>query len=201
MKIAESATISAPADSVWAALTDPAVLAAAIPGCDAIKPTSPGHWRFALTMSVASFHGTITGDATLTDRQEPSTLTVCARGAGEPGTVAVTVRIALAPGPDNSTELSIDADAAIGGQVAGVGQRVLASAGARMGGQFLGTLDQILSGNGVVSPGPPQPARSSGLPPATDSETRSILPGVLAGGAAGAVAGFVAARLIARRGR
>jgi carbon monoxide dehydrogenase subunit G len=200
MKISDTATVHAPATEVWAALTDPAVLAAAIPGCELLEPTGPGSWRFTLTARVASIDGTLAGDATITHRQERTSVTLSASGAGGPGTVTATIRITLTPGADGTTDLSYDADAAIGGQLAGVGQRMLASAATRMAGQFASALGQILTRNGAVSASRPPGARPAGLQPATLA-ARSFLPGVLAGGAAGAVAGFVAARLIARRSR
>src|SRR6516225_7547604 len=114
MKISDTATMHAPAAQVWAALTDPAVLAAAIPGCERLELASPGNWRFTLTTGVASMHGTIRGEATVPDRREQASLTIDARGAGGPGTVTATVRLALAPRADDTTELSCDADVEIG---------------------------------------------------------------------------------------
>ena len=201
MKIGDTATLHAPADEVWAALTDPTVLAAAIPGCQRLEPAGPGVWRFTLTADVASMHGTFTGDATVSERREREHVTVTARGAGGPGGVTATVRVALAPGADETTELSYDADATIDGQLAGVGQRMLASAATRMASQFLTALSQVLTRNGADSLDPATAARTAPAQPSPNAAALTFLPGVLAGGAAGAVAGFVAAWLIARRGR
>src|SRR5215469_7977764 len=128
MKITDSAKINAPIGEVWAALTDPAVLATAIPGCELLEPTATGSWQFTLTARVASIDGTLAGDATVTDRQEQTSVTLAARGAGGPGTVTATIRITLTPGAAGTTDLSWAADAAIGGPLAGIGQRMLTSA-------------------------------------------------------------------------
>jgi carbon monoxide dehydrogenase subunit G len=212
MKVSGSATMHAPAGEVWAALTDPAVLTATIPGCDRLERRGPGSWQFALSGGIASNQGTFTGEATVSDREEPASITVSARAAGGPGTVTATVRVELAQGADGTTELSYDAEATVGGQLGSAGQRMLASAASRLATQFLTALDQFLTRNGAIAaspagaarPAPPQPAQAGepALPePATDLTAPSYLPGVLAGAVAGAVAGFVTARLIARRAR
>jgi len=201
MKIGDTATLHAPVHEVWAALTDPVVLAAAIPGCQRLEPASPGTWRFTLAADVASMHGTFTGDATVTERRPREYVTVTARGAGGLGGVTATVRVTLAPGADDTTELSYDADTTIDGQLAGIGRRMLASAGMRLASQFLTALSQVLTRNGADSLNPAPTARPAPAQSPANAPTLSFLPGVLAGGAAGAVAGFVAAWLIARRGR
>ena len=47
MKISGSSVLHASPDRVWAAVTDPAVLSAVIPGCDVLTPTAAN--TFALT--------------------------------------------------------------------------------------------------------------------------------------------------------
>ncbi|MBO0776760.1 MAG: carbon monoxide dehydrogenase, partial [Actinobacteria bacterium] len=41
MKVTGGATLHAPIAAVWAALTDPATLAQAIPGCERLTATGP----------------------------------------------------------------------------------------------------------------------------------------------------------------
>ena len=42
MKISGAATLHAPADQVWTALNDPAVLVRTIPGCEQLEATGAG---------------------------------------------------------------------------------------------------------------------------------------------------------------
>ena len=45
MKISGSSVLHASPDRVWAAITDPAVLSAVIPGCDVLTPIGGEHVR------------------------------------------------------------------------------------------------------------------------------------------------------------
>jgi uncharacterized protein len=214
MKISGAATMHAPAGRVWAALVDPAVLAAAIPGCERLEPAGPDCFRFAITAGVASVRGTYTGEIALSQRQEPSSFLLTASGAGGPGSVSTSVRVRLAAAGDEVTELSYDADAIVGGLLAGVGQRMLTSVARRLAGEFFTSVDGFLSGN-EAGPGAPAPiaagstavATSPGAPghvrPARHGPAGTepgFGRGVLAG-AAIALAGVAVGALVGRRGR
>ncbi len=149
MKLSGTATLHAPASQAWAALTDPAVLARTIPGCDGLEPAGPDSYRFTITAGVASIRGTYTGEVALTQQHEPTSLVLTARGAGAPGTVATSIHITLIPA-GATTEVSYDADAAIGGLLAAVGQRMLASVAGLLISEFLTAVDQVLTGTGAV---------------------------------------------------
>jgi carbon monoxide dehydrogenase subunit G len=151
MKISGVATMHAPAGQVWAALNDPAVLVATIPGCERLEPAGPDAYRFTITAGVASIQGTYTGDIALTQQHEPSSFVLTASGAGGPGTVSTSVQVRLAAAADGYTQLSYDADAVIGGMIAGVGQRMLSSVAKRMAGEFFTAIDDLLAGNGALA--------------------------------------------------
>jgi uncharacterized protein len=156
MKLSGTATLHAPASQVWAALTDPAVLARTIPGCERLEPAGLDSYRFTVMAGVASIRGTYTGVVALAQQHEPTSLVLTARGAGAPGTVATSIHITLLPA-DGTTEVSYDADAAIGGLLAAVGQRMLVSVAELLIREFLTSVDQVLTGPGVApaSPAPP----------------------------------------------
>lgn len=214
MKISGAAVMHAPPGRVWAALNDPAVLVATIPGCERLEPTGPDSYRFTITAGVASIQGTYTGDISLSEQQEPSSFTLTASGAGGPGTVTTSVRVRLAETGDETTELTYDADATIGGMLAGVGQRMLASVAKRMAGEFFTAVDGVLSGTGVVASPAGEPAVASAekapevyLAPARSVRSSATVPanaqfvrGVLLG-AAVALAGVAVGGLLGRRSR
>jgi uncharacterized protein len=149
MKLSGTATLHASASQVWAALTDPAVLARTIPGCERLEPAGPDSYRFTVMAGVASIRGTYTGVVALAQQHEPTSLVLTARGAGAPGTVATSIHITLLPA-DGTTEVSYDADAAIGGLLAAVGQRMLVSVAELLIREFLTAVDQVLTGSGVA---------------------------------------------------
>jgi carbon monoxide dehydrogenase subunit G len=146
MKVNGSAVLHAPPDAVYAALNDPAVLLGTIPGCDSLTALGDDRYRMAVTAGVASIKGTYDGEVALTDQQPPSSFVMHAKGSGAPGTVDTTVHVTLADGGDGTTRLEYAADAAVGGMVGGVGQRMLSSVAKKMAGQFFGNVDDVLTG-------------------------------------------------------
>jgi len=154
MRISGAATMHAPAGQVWAALTDPAVLVATIPGCERFETAGPDTYRFTVAAAVASIQASYTGEVSLSQQQEPISFVLTASGAGAPGTVTTSVQITLADVADGTTELSYDADAVIGGLIANVGQRMLYSVARRLAGAFFTSVDEILAGAPAAEPGP-----------------------------------------------
>jgi hypothetical protein len=121
---------------------------------------------------------------------------MAASGSGAPGTVNADVVFRLAPSPDGGTEIGYDADAAVGGAIGGVGQRMLSGVTRKMAGQFFTAVDQEIAGVGAapapaagpVAAGAPAGA-AVGTPGAT--EPSGIRPA--AGGAGTVYAGRAAA--------
>lgn len=148
MKLAGEAVLHAPVDRVWAALRDPAVLVATIPGCERLVATGPDSYDMTVTAGVASIKGSYAGTVSLTDLPEPHTFLMRASGAGAPGTVSADVRVSLTEAGDagEGTRLCYDADAAIGGVIGGVGQRMLIGVAKKMAGEFFSRVDDVLTG-------------------------------------------------------
>jgi carbon monoxide dehydrogenase subunit G len=146
MKVSGDALLHAPVDKVWSALNDPAVLVRTIPGCERLEASGPDAYKMVVTAGVASIKGTYTGEVTLCEQQQPSSFLMKASGAGGPGTVSTEVRVTLADAGDGSTRLTYDADAVIGGAVAGVGQRMLIGVTKKTAGEFFKSVDDVLTG-------------------------------------------------------
>lgn len=149
MKIAGEAALDAPPETVWQALNDPSVLAQCIPGCQSLEQVADDDFKMTVSAGVASIRGTYDGKVALSDKQPPSSYVLRASGAGAPGTVDATCKITLsANGP--GTNLAYDADAIVGGVVAGVGQRMLAGVAKKMAVEFFGNLNDRLNGKAIA---------------------------------------------------
>jgi carbon monoxide dehydrogenase subunit G len=223
MKISGAATMHAPADKVWTALNDPAVLVRTIPGCEQLEATGPDSYRLTVTAGVASIKGTYTGEVALSEKQEPASFLMTASGAGGPGTVSTSVQVRLAPNGDGGTELSYDADAVIGGMIASVGQRMLVSVAKKMAREFFDSVDDVLTGRAApaVAAAGPQAAVAAPAPAGMGQAGQAAVPvpgvyvaprrpaapagsGFLRGvlvGAAVALAGVAVGSLLGRRAR
>jgi carbon monoxide dehydrogenase subunit G len=160
MKVAGQATLHAPAERVWAALNDPAVLVRTIPGCQRLAATGPDAYEMTVTAGVASIKGSYAGTVQLTDLQPPSSFVLRAAGAGGPGTVSADVTVRLAE-RDGITQLDYDADAVVGGVIGGVGQRMLTGVAKKLAGEFFGNVDAVLTG---TLPAAPVPEAATELP-------------------------------------
>ena len=146
MKVTGSAVLHASPDAVYAALTDPAVLSGTIPGCESLTALGDDRYRMTVTAGVASIKGSYEGEVSLHDQQVPTSFVLKAKGAGAPGTVAVTVPVTISDVGDGTSRLDYAADAVVGGMVGGVGQRMLTSVSKKMAGQFFGAVDDVLTG-------------------------------------------------------
>jgi carbon monoxide dehydrogenase subunit G len=146
-----SAVLSADPDKVWAVITDPAVLARTIPGCETLERVGDDAYTMNVSVGVGAIRGTYAGEVRLTDQQRPTSYVMHASGAGAPGNARATVTINLEPTGDGRTNLTYSADAVIGGPVAGVGQRMITGVAKRMAAQFFTAIDDELTG---VAPAP-----------------------------------------------
>lgn len=193
MKVSGSATVRGHIDEVWARLRDPQVLVRTIPGCQRLETTGEDEYRMTVTAGVASIKGTYLGTVRLTDPEPPHSFVLRASGAGNPGTVDTTVTVSLASEDGGSTRLEYDADAVVGGTIAGVGQRMLSSAAKRTAGEFFSNVDAVLTEE-LAAAVPEQvtaPAAPTGDTAAPAGVYEAPAPARSAGAAAFANAGFV----------
>jgi carbon monoxide dehydrogenase subunit G len=200
MKVSGDATLHAPRDKVWAALNDPAVLVQTIPGCQRMETIGVDAYQMTLAAGVASIKGIYQGEVRLADQVEPDSFTLKAAGAGAPGTVSADVKVTLAAGPSDTTVLTYDADAIVGGMIGGVGQRMLAGVAKKTAGEFFGNVDAVLTG-APVAPKEPAMAAAGGDRPGASTGERGVFVapgastglGVRADFSAGVVVGAIAA--------
>ncbi len=146
MKIAGNATLAAPPERVWDAFHDPESLARCLPGCNTLTEIGPHQYAMSITAGVAAIKGTYDGQVHLTEQEHPQAFTLKAKGAGAPGTVDADVKVRLSPDGNGGTNLTYEADAAVGGAIGGVGQRMLAGVSKKMAGQFFTAVDQDIAG-------------------------------------------------------
>jgi carbon monoxide dehydrogenase subunit G len=207
-----SAVLHGSPDEVWAVITDPAVLARTIPGCESLEQVGDDEYRMNVSVGVGAIRGTYAGEVRLSDQQRPSSYVMHASGAGAPGQVRATVTINLEPDGDG-TVLTYSADAVVGGPVAGVGQRMIAGVAKRMAAQFFGAIDDELTGAVVpISAAPSAAAAAAPAAPAgpqvfagkaataapLGGDIRSLLVGA-AGGAALTLLGVLVGFRLGRR--
>jgi hypothetical protein len=147
---------------VWSVITDPAVLARTIPGCESLERVGDDEYKMNVSVGVGAIRGTYAGEVKLSDQQRPASYVMHASGAGAPGNARATVTINLEPADGGTTTLTYSADAVIGGPVAGVGQRMITGVAKRMAGQFFTAIDNELSGTVTPIAAAPSAAAAGG---------------------------------------
>ncbi|MCZ2837609.1 SRPBCC family protein [Modestobacter sp. VKM Ac-2985] len=150
MNLDGSAVLSAAPEQVWAVITDPAVLARTIPGCESLQQVGEDSYTIVVSAGVGAIRGKYAGEVRLSDLAFPSSYVMHASGSGGPGSVRATVQIELVPSGEG-TELTYSADAVVGGAVAGVGQRMITGVAKKMAGQFFSAIDKELVEPNVVA--------------------------------------------------
>jgi carbon monoxide dehydrogenase subunit G len=183
-----SAVLHADPDRVWSVITDPAVLARTIPGCESLERVGDDEYKMNVSVGVGAIRGTYAGEVKLSDQQRPSSYVMHASGAGAPGNARATVTINLEPADGGTTTLTYSADAVIGGPVAGVGQRMITGVAKRMAGQFFTAIDNELSGK--VTPIVAAPSAVAAGEAAIAAPAAAAGPQVFTGKAAAAAGGL-----------
>ena len=200
MKIAGTASINHSPEVVFAALTDPAVLAKTLPGCQSLEQVGADMYRMVISAGVAAIKGNYIGQVELSNRVTPTSFMMRATGSGAPGTIQADVQITLVA-QGQGTLLSYDADAVIGGVIAGVGQRVLGGVAKKTANEFFRSVEGYLSGNVVQTPtSAPRPTHEQivatrSIPGDVDSRQRNDL-ALLTVGAGIALVGVIIGWLI-----
>ncbi len=175
MKVTGTAVLHAAPDVVYAALNDPAVLTRTIPGCESLTELGDDRYAMAVTAGVAAIKGTYQGEVALAEQQPPHSFVLRAKGSGAPGTVDTTVQVTLSDAGDGTTRLDYAADAAVGGMVGGVGQRMLSGVARKMAGQFFAAVDADLLGERAV------PVPAAAAPGSQDAPAQAHRSGVEVG--------------------
>jgi 2-furoyl-CoA dehydrogenase large subunit len=96
-----------------------------IPGCERIEATGPESYRASVRVSVAGIGGTYDVAMRLFDRHEPERMRLSGRAESRLGSGEGEAIVTLTPLPAGRTRLNYRYVAAVGGKLAGFGQRML----------------------------------------------------------------------------
>lgn len=136
MEILGQQIIAAPRQRVWDALNDPDTLKACLPGCELVERVSPEEFRVIIKTAIGPLKARFQGSLKITEAQEPASCVMQFEGQGGAvgfgkGTSSVVLKEVA-----DSTELSYEAKAQIGGKLAQVGCRLIDSVAKKMADDF-----------------------------------------------------------------
>ena len=137
--------IAASREVVWAALNDPEVLKAAIPGCQEIDKTSDTEMTAKVKLKIGPIGATFTGKVTLSDLDPPHGYTITGEGSGGVAGFAkggAVVRL-VEEGPE-TTLLTYDVKADVGGKIAQLGSRLIDATAKKLAGEFFDNFAEVV---------------------------------------------------------
>ncbi|HEY8243138.1 MAG TPA: carbon monoxide dehydrogenase subunit G [Casimicrobiaceae bacterium] len=145
MELANTRVVPAPPDRVWAALNDPDVLKACIPGCESFELAPDGSYATTVAARVGPVSARFSGRVELADVDPPLGYTIRFSGqGGAAGFANGEAKVQLAPA-DGGTALSYTASAQVGGKIAQIGSRLIDGAAAKLADEFFAAFAQRLA--------------------------------------------------------
>ena len=144
MDLAGSYTFSAPIEKVFDTMTDPAVVASCLPGCEQLEPIGGNKYKAVLSMGIAAITGRYEGIVELQDLDRPSSYKLAVEGKGKTGFVKGHGEIRLSAS-GSGTKVDFAGKAQVGGAIARVGQRLIGGASKMMTDKFFSCLESKLA--------------------------------------------------------
>lgn len=137
MEMSGERRIPAPRERVWAALNDPAVLQASIPGCESVERTAEDQFQARVALKLGPMSARFGGKVTLTNINPPVSYTISGEGqGGAMGFAKGGADVALEEDGPETTVLRYDVRAQVGGKMAQLGARLIDSTARSMADQF-----------------------------------------------------------------
>lgn len=139
--------VTLPADraTVWAALNDPEILKASIPGCQDLEKISDTEFQATAKVSVGPVKATFKGGVTLSDLDPPNGYTIGGEGQGGiAGWAKGGAKVRLED-VEEGTKLIYDVEANVGGKIAQLGGRLINGIAKKYADEFFGNFARILS--------------------------------------------------------
>lgn len=157
--------IPAPRERVWAALNDPDVLRASIPGCQSLDKVSENEFAARVLAKVGPVKSTFNGHVTLSNINAPESYTISGEGKGGAAGFAKGGADVHLKEEGDDTVLSYAAKADVGGKLAQLGSRLIDGTAKKMADDFFANFRQ------QVAPAPAPEAA-----PAAEAEAEAEAP-------------------------
>jgi carbon monoxide dehydrogenase subunit G len=137
--------IPAPRERVWAALNDPEILKACIPGCESLEKTGDNDMKATASVKIGPIAARFNGKVTLADLQPPTHYTISGEGqGGVAGFAKGGARVDL-DDDAGATMLRYVVNAQVGGKIAQLGARLIDATAKSMADQFFDRFTQQLT--------------------------------------------------------
>ena len=137
--------IPATRELVWGLLNDESVLQQCIPGCEELISTQDNQFAAKVVLKIGPVKAKFEGEVLLSDHVYPATFKISGEGKGGiAGFANGSADVELSE-IDNGTELSYTVDVNIGGKIAQLGSRLIASTSKKLADKFFNEFTKIAS--------------------------------------------------------
>ncbi len=158
MQLSDTRNIAAPTDTVWAALFDPAVLKACVPGCESMTGSAEEGFEAVVVQKVGPVSARFTGVVRLSDIDPGRGCTISGEGKGGPaGFAKGSARVTLEEHGEG-TRLSYQVEANVGGKLAQLGSRIIDGFARKMADDFFARFQAAVEGPADAPAGDAVPA-------------------------------------------
>lgn len=146
MQLTDQRQIGASPDMVWAAILDPEVLKACIPGCESMTGSPEAGYEAVVVQKVGPVSARFTGMVSLSDIVQGQAVTISGEGkGGAAGFAKGGAKVTLAPEADG-TLLTYTVEANVGGKIAQLGSRIIEGFAKKMADQFFQRFQETVEG-------------------------------------------------------
>ena len=143
MEMSAEELIPATQQQTWDALNDPEMLKQCVPGCEAIDPIAENQYQVLMVARVGPVSAKFKGKLTLSDVQPPSSYSIAFEGqGGAAGFAKGGANVRLSAQGEESTRLSYDVKASVGGKLAQIGSRLVDAAARKVANDFFKKFNQ-----------------------------------------------------------
>ena len=149
--------IPAPREKVWAALNDPAILQASIPGCESMEKLSDSELKATAAVKIGPISARFTGRVNLLDLDPPNGYRIEGEGQGGVAGFAKGGATVKLTDDGGDTLLSYDVKAQVGGKIAQLGARLIDATAKQMADAFFDRFAATVGAPeapGAVAPAP-----------------------------------------------
>jgi uncharacterized protein len=155
--------IPASQQDTWAALNDPDVLKACVPGCESITLVNPNEYQVMMTARVGPVSAKFRGRLSLSDIKPPHSYSLAFEGqGGAAGFAKGGAQVKLVPEKEH-TRLLYDVKANVGGKLAQIGSRLVDAAAKKVADEFFKNFnDRMSSSEDETVVMHPEPAHGHG---------------------------------------
>jgi carbon monoxide dehydrogenase subunit G len=163
MQMSDTRQIAATPAEVYAALLDPEVLKACVPGAESVSGSPEEGFEATVVQKVGPVKATFKGVVALSEMVPGRSLKISGEGKGGAAGFAKGAADVSMVEKDGGTELSYDVEAKVGGKLAQLGSRIIDGFAKKMADQFFSNLQLALEGPAEDADKAPEEKKKSWL--------------------------------------